>query len=193
MKLIAPVSVASLGATMVLALVLASTEASTTADASEPGGMDSMSIDMNPHGTPANTATSIGSREFCARINENDLLDADEDDIDTLEIDVTTGPVGIPESNPLIAFEFAIRYAAADLIIVNRDIDFLLSAAPGSDLFDLSDPIPDEDGRLYVGAIDLNVERLESGPGTLARLKTQTTDGAEPGIKHLMFDSPTTY
>ena len=105
MKPMAPASIAALGATIVLAFVLVSTEASIPADASEPGGMDAMSIDMNPHAIPANTATSIGSREFCARINENDLLDADEDDIDTLEIDVTTGPQGIPESTAMLAFK----------------------------------------------------------------------------------------
>jgi hypothetical protein len=43
-----------------------------------PGGMDVMSIDMNISG---NTNTALGPLENCARINENNLLDADEEDI----------------------------------------------------------------------------------------------------------------
>ena len=43
------------------------------------GGMEAMRIDMDPAVTPANAQTFIGSREDCARINENDTLDADED------------------------------------------------------------------------------------------------------------------
>ena len=78
--------------------------------APDSGGMDAMSIDMNPHGVPANTATSLGSREFCARINENNILDADEDDVDTLEIDITTGPGGIPEGSAMIGFQLDFFY-----------------------------------------------------------------------------------
>ena len=42
-------------------------------------GMDRMNIDTEEEATPANTSSSIGSVEGCRRINENDVLDADED------------------------------------------------------------------------------------------------------------------
>src|SRR5437867_4853673 len=40
---------------------------------------DRMSVDMDPFNTPANDATSLGTVEVCARVNENNVLDADED------------------------------------------------------------------------------------------------------------------
>jgi len=43
-----------------------------------PGGMDAMSIDMNVAG---NTNSVLGALQTCARINENNLVDADEEDI----------------------------------------------------------------------------------------------------------------
>ena len=43
-----------------------------------PGGMDAMSIDMNVAG---NTNTVLGAIQTCARINENNLVDADEEDL----------------------------------------------------------------------------------------------------------------
>jgi hypothetical protein len=43
-----------------------------------PGGMDAMSIDMNVAG---NSNAALGSIETCARVNENDLVDGDEQDI----------------------------------------------------------------------------------------------------------------
>lgn len=43
--------------------------------ASHTGGADNFLIDMDPTG---NTATSITSIESCARINENNVQDADE-------------------------------------------------------------------------------------------------------------------
>ena len=46
-----------------------------------PGGPTAMSIDMQPSAAPANTNGSVGSRESCARINENGILDADEADV----------------------------------------------------------------------------------------------------------------
>ena len=58
------------------------------------GGMDAMSIDMDSGNTPANTANTIGTREDCRRINENNSLDADETAVDSIDIDVTAG--GVP-------------------------------------------------------------------------------------------------
>jgi hypothetical protein len=43
-----------------------------------PGGMDAMSIDMNVAG---NTNAALGPVQNCARINENNLVDANEEDI----------------------------------------------------------------------------------------------------------------
>ncbi len=42
-----------------------------------------MVIDMEPSQSPANTGASFGSIETCGRVNENDIMDADEDAVDT--------------------------------------------------------------------------------------------------------------
>src|SRR5574342_616053 len=66
---------------------------------------DAMSIDMDITG---NTATALGTRESCARINENNTMDADETAVDTLTVDVTA--VNIPASNPAIGFAYELNF-----------------------------------------------------------------------------------
>jgi hypothetical protein len=192
MRPIAPIGAGIATAVAIAMIAISGNQASDPVVASEPGGMDAMSIDMNPHGIPANTATSIGSREFCARINENDVLDADEDDIDTLEIDVTTGPDGMPESNPMIAFQFELRYDAAQTHVVGSDTAMLLAAGTDSSIFDITDAIPDVDGRFLSAAMDLNTGLAgnlpEHGPGTLSRLRIESTPDSRTGVHHLFLD-----
>jgi hypothetical protein len=83
------------GLIVLVAVLIAATDSlvSPRVLASHDGGMDEMTLDMNPGSEPANTSTSLGSIEFCARMNENDILDADEDGIDALYVDVVTGLV----------------------------------------------------------------------------------------------------
>ena len=152
------------------------------------GGMDAMSIDMNPHDTPANTATSIGSREFCARINANDLLDADEVDVDILEIDVTTGPEGIPETNPMIALSFTLLFEEGQIRVIGNDVRMLLDAEPFGSVLDASELLPDSDGQFGVTALDINTDVTESGPGVLSRIRIEPTVDTLPGIHYLLLD-----
>jgi hypothetical protein len=71
---------------------------STTSPSPQPElPMDAMSIDMQEEATPANTSSALGSRETCARVDENDVLDGDEDVPDGLLIDVTAA--GVPAYN----------------------------------------------------------------------------------------------
>lgn len=126
------------------------------------GGMDAMSVDMDPSSAPANTATSIGSREFCARINENGIVDADEEEVDTLELDVTTGPLGIPASSPMIAFTFPLLYDPGTFSVIANDTDFLLNAAEGSSIFEASDTLPDSDGKFTAAAVDTGLTSVVS-------------------------------
>ena len=147
-----------------------------------------MAIDMNPHDVPANTATSVGSREFCARINENDILDADEDEIDTLEIDVTTGPKGIPTGSAMIAFQLSLLYSPEHFIVVASLPEELLASAEGSSFLDLSEPLPDSDGEFFSAAIDVTLEAAESGPGVLATISLESRADSAVGIYDLMID-----
>ena len=88
------------------------------ATASHAGGADAFSIDMDPSGSPANTGSSVGSIESCARVNENDTLDADEDAVDTLNVDVVI--VNIPESDPAGGTSFRVLYPFPNELTVTQ-------------------------------------------------------------------------
>lgn len=153
------------------------------------GSLDAMSIDMDPGAGPANTATSIGSREFCARLNENGKLDGDEDAFDTLEFDVTTGPLGIPASNPLLAFQAELLFDGFALAITSVDESMLLAADPGSEIFSASTWGPD-DGRFVASALDISepsaLAHAESGPGVFVRLGVSSAQHAVSGLRDLL-------
>ena len=57
----------------------------------EPGscGMDAMSVDMNITG---NTSSAIGTIQACARVNDNNVIDADEATNIDLNADTDSGP-----------------------------------------------------------------------------------------------------
>lgn len=187
MKTIAT-ALAALSAAALLVLAAVALTGALDATASQDGSMDAISIDMDPSSVPGNTATSVGSREFCARINENDLLDADEDSVDSLEIDVTTGPDGIPKDHPMFGFTFLLSYDPASLSVIRNDVSFLLAVRAGSSLFDASDILPDQDGEFAVAAIDVaeSFTASESGPGVLSRLAVEASSGALEGVHHLV-------
>lgn len=149
------------------------------------GGMSAMAIDMDPFASPANTAAGLGTREPCARINENNFLDADEDfTADTVTLDVVA--VDIPATTAMLAFTYRIDYDEAALTIRSEDPNFLLASSPGSSIFNASDSTPDVNGNgNWVGTV---VDpgpwpgSLESGSGTLQRLTMSSDAGATPAV-----------
>lgn len=156
--------------------------------ASHAGGMAAMAIDMDPFASPGNTATTLGTRESCAQINENNVLDADENfTADTITLDVVA--VDIPATTAMIAFTFEIDYSEAALTIQTQDPNFLLASSPGSSLFDLpSDSTPDVNGdNRWVGTVvDLGYPGSEDfGSGILQRLTMSSDVGAAPGVYDL--------
>lgn len=150
------------------------------------GSADAFSIDMDPSATPANTATSVGTREFCARINENDMLDADEDAIDSLTVDIVTGPNGIPASNPLTGFAFTLAFPANKIKVTSASAGYLLASGANSSVFTANDPVPDSDGTWSGAASDLNTglagNQPETGPGVLERLTLESVSPPVPGF-----------
>ncbi len=160
------------------------------------GGMGYMSLDMDPHTTPANTATSLGSIENCARINENDQLDADEDSAaDTIDVDATA--TGIPASAPMQGFSFQLGYDEANLTIQSAVAStgtgsgsYLLNSLPGSNLFPVDEPTPDTDGNGIWTASQLDVGpdgTEETGSGVLERLTISSDTGASAGLYAVAF------
>ena len=165
-------------AVAVAALLL--TQADGPTRASHAGGMDAMTIDMDPSATPANTATSIGSIQSCARINENGMMDADEDGVDTLTVDVLA--VNIPSSNPMNVYMYHLGYSAGN-VSVQFQIIGLLDTAPFSDVFNASEVPPDTDGVFFSQSSDTGPfpDSYETGSGYLDKLFISSEAGAVAG------------
>ncbi len=143
---------------------------------------DAFSIDMDPAGAPANTATSLGSRQTCAGINANNILDADEDaTADTLAVDVTV--TNIPAFAPMIAFNYVLNYNETALSVQTADHNFLLQANGAAQLFDASEPLPDNDnnGIWQASVLDVNIIP-ETGSGVLTRLTISSDASAVQGV-----------
>jgi hypothetical protein len=187
-------------------LVVTQPGALSTSAYHEPG-MRLLSIDMQESATPANTSSALGTREVCTRINENNVMDADEDVVDGLKIDITATDVpayddnGTPDysdyeddSGGIIAFQYALEYSVANLTVAaheyNNSAVNLLQRNPGSTLFDQGDPVPDdnfEDGWYANVADDATYSGTptstpEDGSGVLGRLTVITEPLAQSGI-----------
>jgi len=153
----APFSRGVAAATLIL-LCLAATLAyvSGGASASHTGGMDAMSIDTD---VTDNTAISLGARENCVVVAPGA----------SVTVDVTAE--NIPETNPMIAFGFDLNYPSTTMAVVSADPNFLLASAPGSSIADLSEPVPDSDGRFNAAVLDFATPAgTESGSGVLMRV-----------------------
>lgn len=150
------------------------------------GSADAVSIDMDPSAAPGNTATSVGTREFCARVNENDMLDADENSADSLTVDVVTGPSGIPASNPLAGFAFTLEFPANKIEVTSASASYLLASGASSNVFTVNDPVPGNDGTWSSAASDANTglagNQSEDGPGVLERLTLESISPSVPGF-----------
>jgi hypothetical protein len=159
---------------------------------SHAGGMDAMNIDMDPTGNTASVvdpppsnghAEVLGSVQNCARVNENNTLDADEDAEDTLTIDVTA--VNVPASDKMIGFAFSFEFPSGSIEVASEEQTFLLYAQAGSSLFGgLSDSLPDSASPWVATGTDggPNPGSSESGSGVMDRLEINTFGGSVPGV-----------
>lgn len=158
-----------------------------TTMASHAGGATAFSIDMDPDADPVNFATSLGSRESCARMALNGVQDADEDVIDGVRIDVTVNQ--IPATTAAIGFVYALYYSEPALTVAGYTGAFILAANDGSSIFDASDAAPDADGdNRWVGAeADTGTGSgvSESGSGVLQRIAVKGDVGAPTGVYDL--------
>lgn len=147
-------------------------------DSAEATQAQAFSIDMNPLLDPANMPSSLGTRELCAQINENNQLDADEKSVDTLEFDVTV--TELPESTKMIAFSFSLHYPQGNFKITEKNINGLLSTAPLYSGLDASEALPNIDGSFIVSVADINASGA-FGSGFLTRVEMETLDTAQTG------------
>jgi hypothetical protein len=122
----------------------------------------SIGVDADPAG---NTATSLGSIDSCVSVSTGD-----EFDVDIFVMDVVD----------LLAWEVYFIYDGSIISIVDHDVQMFQAANANSNIFDLSEVLPDLDGRYGLAAADLaDPPAPDSGSGVLARL---TLKAVGPGV-----------
>ena len=122
----------------------------------------SIGIDANPVGS---TATSLGPIDSCVSVSTGDTFDVD---------------IFITDVTDLLAWEVYFVYDSSIINIVDHDVQVFQAANEGSNIFDLSEALPDLDARYQLAAADLaDPEAPDSGSGVLASL---TLKAVGPGI-----------
>jgi hypothetical protein len=110
-------------------------------------------VDADPTG---NTATSLGPIDSCLSVSTGD----------TFQVDIFVSDVV-----DLLAWETYLVYDMSVINIDSRDVMMFQAANEDSNVFDVSEALPDIDGRYGVAAVDLaDPPAPDSGSGVLARL-----------------------
>jgi len=138
---------------VLIVLVLVAAERLGPEAAASPGL--AVGVDVDPTRTPANTATSLGSIEYCRRVDVGETF--------TIDIWVT-------DIVDLKGWQTTVIYNGDALNVTGIDDEEFQAVDPGSNVFSLSDRlvVPDTDGEYLAAAVDL--ETPDSGTGRLAIL-----------------------
>jgi hypothetical protein len=131
--------------------------------------------DPGPGGVINDGCPVVGSIDACARVNENDILDADEDTVaDQLRVDVIAQV--IPTSNRMIGWATNLDYDSSLLEIAAFDANWYIVARPGGALLNPSDVTPDSDGTFGMAVADSGLipGSSEAGSGVLGRLDIES-------------------
>jgi hypothetical protein len=173
MKTLRYARVSVVGALLGLAVIAGAFAAGTReSQASHAGGMDAMSVDLNISG---NTASGLGpghTEAVGALDTELDVTPCDQ-----LVLDIVAS--GVPGSDPMVGFGFALTYEDSSIEILSADTGFMLEATAGSTVFNPGLTFnPDSVG---VAAADLGVAGGETGSGVLARMTGQIRPQASSG------------
>lgn len=92
------------------------------------------------------------------------------DDGGTVNVDILVRNV-----NDLLAWEIYFAYDRDLLEVVGRDVRQFLASGPNSNVFDVSDPVPNSTGLYRLGAADVALDAAaESGTGVLATITLRT-------------------
>lgn len=107
--------------------------------------------------TEGNTATSLDDLDDCVSVSKGD----------TFEVDIY-----ITNVKDLLGWETYMSYDTSIAQVVERDVNLLQAANPGSSVFNTSESVPDNsDGLFRVGGTDLiDPPAGDDGSGVLARL-----------------------
>jgi len=110
-------------------------------------------VDVEPAG---NTVTSLGPIDACISVSTGDTFQAD---------------IFVTNVADLLAWETYFVYDMSIINVVSRDVMMFQAANSGSNVFDVSEGLPDIDGYYRVAGVDLaDPPAPDSGSGVLARL-----------------------
>jgi len=119
-------------------------------------------MDANP---AESTATSLGPIDSCVSVSTGDTFDVD---------------IFVKDVTDLLAWEVYFTYDSSIVNIVDHDVEMFQAGNEGSNVFDLSEVLPDLDALYLLAAADLgDPPAPDSGSGVLARL---TLKAVGPGI-----------
>jgi hypothetical protein len=122
----------------------------------------SIGVDANPADS---TATSLGPIDSCVSVSTGDTFDVD---------------IFVKDVTDLLAWEVYFTYDSSIVNIVDHDVEMFQAGNEGSNVFDLSEVLPDLDALYLLAAADLgDPPAPDSGSGVLARL---TLKAVGPGI-----------
>jgi len=122
----------------------------------------SIGVDANP---AESTATSLGPIDSCVSVSTGDTFDVD---------------IFVKDVTDLLAWEVYFTYDSSIVNIVDHDVEMFQAGNEGSNIFDLSEVLPDLDALYLLAAADLgDPPAPDSGSGVLARL---TLKAVGPGI-----------
>jgi hypothetical protein len=122
----------------------------------------SIGVDANPADS---TATSLGPIDSCVSVSTGDTFDVD---------------IFVKDVTDLLAWEVYFTYDSSIVNIVDHDVEMFQAGNEGSNVFDLSEVLPDLDALYLLAAADLgDPPAPDSGSGVLTRL---TLKAVGPGI-----------
>ena len=142
-----------------------------------------LAVDADPTG---NGWTSLGPIDSCVRTEVGK------------EIDVDVVVDAIPADRPIMAFQMTVDYDPAVLQVTAYDQKYLLAAVGSFRPFEaFNDPLPDSDGSLDLGILDIASNdpegaNMETGPGVLARITFQAK-AAGSSMVSVAFNPPDVY
>ncbi len=171
--------------------------------AAHAGGADAMTIDMDPSTLPANTCGAPvvnpgptncvnGTVQICASIIDNGVLDADEDFVDALRVDVTLTNVPLgdgalpPPTGRMIAWAFTLGFDNTRVAITGDSGTLggtLITNFTTSSPLNVSATLPDTTGAFTASGADLGPipGSSEFGSGLIDALTISAAAADVPG------------
>jgi len=120
----------------------------------------------------------LSTLETCAEVVDDGVLNADEDVVDRVYLDVTVDE--IPTGGPMSAFQFSLNWDNDVLDVTGKSSAFLIHAAGAANPFNNLGGVPQATSPFTVIVGDAGPP--ETGPGVLSRI---TVQGSADGVARL--------